>query len=121
MDVGKRTDYLGSDYCSTGTGGFLYNFFHSIFKGKKATQNPWDSNTLEWTTPVEHIDGNWPGELPVVHRWAYDYSKPGHEEDFIMQTVPFSQTMSSNQAHDLENNAELMAIQAEYERKQKNL
>lgn len=100
---------------------FLYNFFHSIFKGKKATQNPWDSNTLEWTTPVEHIHGNWPGELPVVHRWAYDYSKPGHEEDFIMQTVPFSQTMSSNQAHDLENNAELMAIQAAYERKQKNL
>lgn len=100
---------------------FLYNFFHSIFRGKKATQNPWDSNTLEWTTPVEHVHGNWPGELPVVHRWAYDYSKPGHDEDFIMQTVPFSQTMSSNQAHDLENNAELMAIQEEYERKQKNL
>ncbi|RQO70844.1 cytochrome c oxidase subunit I [Pedobacter sp. KBW06] len=100
---------------------FLYNFFHSIFRGKKATQNPWDSNTLEWTTPVEHIHGNWPGALPVVHRWAYDYSKPGHEEDFILQTVPFSQTMSSNQAHDLENNAELMAIQEEYERKQKNL
>lgn len=100
---------------------FLYNFFYSIFRGKKATQNPWDSNTLEWTTPVEHIHGNWPGELPVVHRWAYDYSKPGHEEDFIMQTVPFSQTMSSNQAHDLENNAELMAIQEEYERQQKNL
>lgn len=100
---------------------FLYNFFHSIFRGKKATQNPWDSNTLEWTTPVEHIHGNWPGALPVVHRWAYDYSKPGHEEDFILQTVPFSQTMSSNQAHDLENNAELMAIQEEYERKQKKL
>lgn len=100
---------------------FLYNFFYSIFRGKKATQNPWDSNTLEWTTPVEHIHGNWPGALPVVHRWAYDYSKPGHEEDFILQTVPFSQTMSSNQAHDLENNAELMAIQEEYERKQKNL
>lgn len=99
---------------------FLYNFFYSIFKGKKATQNPWDSNTLEWTTPVEHIHGNWPGELPVVHRWAYDYSKPGHEADFIMQTVPFSQTMSSNQAHDLENNPELMAIQEAYEREQKN-
>jgi hypothetical protein len=38
-----------------------------------------------------------------------------------MQTVPFFQTMSSNQAHDLENNAELTAIQEAYGRKQKNL
>ncbi|MDT0552954.1 cytochrome c oxidase subunit I [Urechidicola vernalis] len=67
---------------------FLANFFFSIYKGKKASQNPWKSNTLEWTTPVEHIHGNWPGAIPEVHRWAYDYSKPGHDEDFVMQTVP---------------------------------
>lgn len=67
---------------------FLYNFFTSIFYGKKAEQNPWKSNTLEWTAPVEHIHGNWPGELPEVHRWAYDYSKPGHDEDFVPQNVP---------------------------------
>jgi cytochrome c oxidase subunit 1 len=67
---------------------FLYNFFSSIFYGKKSVQNPWKSNTLEWTTPVEHVHGNWPGELPEVHRWPYDYSKPGHEEDFVPQNVP---------------------------------
>ncbi|MDK2771596.1 MAG: cbb3-type cytochrome c oxidase subunit I [Flavobacterium sp.] len=67
---------------------FFWNFFYSIFYGKKATQNPWRSNTLEWTTPVEHIHGNWPGQLPEVHRWAYDYSKPGHAEDFVPQVVP---------------------------------
>ena len=67
---------------------FLYNFFSSIFYGKKAVQNPWRSTTLEWTTPVEHIHGNWPGEIPEVHRWAYDYSKPGHDVDFVPQTVP---------------------------------
>jgi cytochrome c oxidase subunit 1 len=67
---------------------FLYNFFASIFYGKKATQNPWKSNTMEWTTPVEHIHGNWPGAIPEVHRWAYDYSKPGHDTDFVPQTVP---------------------------------
>lgn len=67
---------------------FLWNFFYSIFYGKKAEQNPWRSNTLEWTTPVEHIHGNWPGAIPEVHRWPYDYSKPGAEEDFIPQTVP---------------------------------
>ena len=67
---------------------FLYNFFSSIFFGKKAPQNPWRSNTLEWTTPVEHMHGNWPGEIPHVHRWAYDYSKPGHDDDFVPQNVP---------------------------------
>ncbi|PHR49753.1 MAG: cytochrome c oxidase subunit I [Fluviicola sp.] len=71
-----------------GQGLFFYNFFYSIFRGQKAPQNPWRSNTLEWTTPVEHMHGNWPGELPTVHRWPYDYSKPGMEEDFVPQTTP---------------------------------
>ncbi len=70
---------------------FLWNFFHSIFYGKRSVQNPWRSTTLEWTAPVEHIHGNWPGELPEVHRWPYDYSKPGFEEDFIPQNVPFKE------------------------------
>ncbi len=70
---------------------FLFNFFYSIFRGPIATQNPWRSNTLEWTTPVEHVHGNWPGELPTVHRWPYDYSKPGAEDDFIPQTVPLAE------------------------------
>ncbi len=67
---------------------FFWNFFYSAYRGPRASQNPWKSTTLEWTTPVEHIHGNWPGELPVVHRWPYDYSKPGWDEDFVPQTVP---------------------------------
>lgn len=74
---------------------FLYNFIYSIFYGKKATQNPWNANTLEWTTPVEPIHGNWPGELPTVYRWPYDYSKTNEKgeyvipgQDFAPQTVP---------------------------------
>ena len=67
---------------------FIYNFFSSIFYGEKSPQNPWRSNTLEWTAPVEHMHGNWPGEIPEVHRWPYDYSKPGHDEDFVPQNVP---------------------------------
>lgn len=70
---------------------FLFNFFYSIFRGQVAVQNPWKSNTLEWTTPVEHIHGNWHGELPTVHRWAYDYSNPAHEDDFVPQTVPLKE------------------------------
>jgi cytochrome c oxidase subunit 1 len=70
---------------------FLYNFFVSIFYGKKSEQNPWKSNTLEWTAPMEHMHGNWPGEIPHVHRWPYDYSKPEHDEDFVPQNVPMKE------------------------------
>ena len=70
---------------------FLYNFISSMFYGKEAEQNPWKSNTLEWTAPVEHMHGNWPGEIPHVHRWAYDYSKPGADDDFIPQHIPLKQ------------------------------
>ncbi|MEY4823410.1 MAG: hypothetical protein RLZZ75_323 [Bacteroidota bacterium] len=66
---------------------FLFNFFYSIFKGRKLTDtNPWKANTLEWTTPIHPGHGNWVGEIPEVHRWAYDYGKDG--VDFIQQTTP---------------------------------
>jgi len=93
---------------------FLFNFFYSIFFGEKATQNPWQANTLEWTTPVERIHGNWPGEIPTVYRWPYDYSKPGHEVDFITQNTPLSETMSSNLPHDFEGNEEAERIQEQW-------
>ena len=70
---------------------FVFNFFYSIFKGSKASTNPWEANTLEWTTPIERIHGNWPGEIPSVHRWPYDYSKPGADKDFVMQTEPLKE------------------------------
>lgn len=70
---------------------FIFNFFYSIWRGPKAEQNPWRGNSLEWTTPVEHLHGNWPGPIPVVHRWAYDYSKPGAEDDFVPQNVPLAE------------------------------
>jgi cytochrome c oxidase subunit I len=66
---------------------FIFNFFYSIFKGRKVTvKNPWGATTLEWTTPIIAGHGNWPGEIPEVHRWSYDYSKDGRE--YISQTEP---------------------------------
>ena len=66
---------------------FVFNFFYSMFKGRKVTDaNPWGSNTLEWTTPINPGHGNWTGEIPEVHRGAYDYAKDGKE--FIPQNVP---------------------------------
>jgi len=93
---------------------FIYNFVHSIFWGKPTVQNPWNANTLEWDAPIEHIHGNWHGEIPTVYRWSYDYSKPGHDEDFIPQTVPFSQTMSSNLPSDFEDNTAGLEAQVKW-------
>ena len=67
---------------------FLYNFIYSMFYGKKAPQNPWKSTTLEWTASQKHIHGNWQGKIPEVHRWPYDYSKPGYKKDFVPQHIP---------------------------------
>jgi cytochrome c oxidase subunit I len=75
---------------------FLFNFIFSIFRGRLAPANPWRSNTLEWTTPRIPEHGNWPGKIPTVYRWPYDYSKPGAPEDFIPQNVPLSSTPESN-------------------------
>ena len=68
---------------------FLYNLYRSATRGKPAGGNPWGATTLEWQTsdtPPTH--GNFGKELPSVYRWAYDYSVPGAEEDFIPQNVP---------------------------------
>jgi cytochrome c oxidase subunit 1 len=70
---------------------FIFNFIYSALRGEKSSKNPWKGNTLEWTTPVEHVHGNWIGEIPEVHRWPYDYSKPGAEDDFIPQDVPLAE------------------------------
>jgi len=72
---------------------FVINFFYSIRNGRKMkTKNPWGATTLEWTAPIEGIHGNWPGKLPSVHRWAYDYGKDGIE--FIPQYVPINENES---------------------------
>lgn len=69
---------------------FVINFIFSIFYGRKlTTPNPWESNTLEWTTPINPGHGNWPGDLPTVYRWPYDYSKNGDE--YIPQTTPLKE------------------------------
>ncbi len=75
---------------------FLYNFFHSMFYGKVGPKNPWNATTLEWTTEIKAVHGNWIGPIPHVYRWAYDYSKLNKDEtdyvipgqDFIPQNVP---------------------------------
>jgi len=69
---------------------WVFNFFYSMWKGKKVTErNPWHSNSIEWTTPIIPPHGNWPGKLPQVERWPYDYGKDG--KDFITQITPYEE------------------------------
>jgi len=63
---------------------FIYNFFHSIKKGEKVGNNPWNATTLEWTAPSPPPHGNFP-EPPTAYRGPYEYSAPGAKTDFIMQ------------------------------------
>ena len=68
---------------------FLFSLIWSLFKGRPAGGNPWRATTLEWQTPqTPPAHGNWGRDLPVVYRWAYDYSVPGAPEDFIPQNQP---------------------------------
>jgi cytochrome c oxidase subunit 1 len=79
---------------------FLYNMIYSLFRGPKADGNPWNATTLEWQTPdTPPKHGNWGPELPVVYRWAYDYSVPGAELDFIPQNQPPDKTHLSVDSH----------------------
>jgi cytochrome c oxidase subunit 1 len=60
------------------------NFFWSLYRGKKVTENPWKANTLEWTIssppPLENFH-----QLPAVYRGAYEYSSPLVSEDWLPQ------------------------------------
>ncbi len=67
---------------------FLANLIYSYYWGEKASENPWKSNTLEWTTPVTPGHGNWPGRLPTVYRGPYEYSSPETREDYWPQNAP---------------------------------
>jgi cytochrome c oxidase subunit 1 len=75
---------------------FLYNLIRSYYRGKPAGGNPWRATTLEWQTPdTPPKHGNFGPTLPVVYRWAYDYSVPGVEQDFIPQNVPPDKVVTS--------------------------
>ena len=78
---------------------FLYNLFSSVSRGRKAERNPWQANSLEWQTsgmPPGH--GNFGEKLPLVYRWAYDFSVPGARDDFIPQNLPPDQVPQATEA-----------------------
>jgi cytochrome c oxidase subunit I len=66
---------------------FFLNFFFSMKNGKKAGNNPWNANTLEWQAPSPPPHGNF-AELPNCYRGPYEYSAPDREKDFWPQNEP---------------------------------
>ncbi|MBB6093099.1 cytochrome c oxidase subunit 1 [Povalibacter uvarum] len=79
---------------------FLFNLVWSYFHGKPAGGNPWRATSLEWQTPdTPPKHGNWGKDLPVVHRWAYDYNVPGAPNDFIPQNQPPDGSVPAGRDH----------------------
>jgi cytochrome c oxidase subunit I len=65
---------------------FVFNLFWSMKKGKKASDNPWEATTLEWTTATPPPHDNFGGRTPVVCNGPYEYSVPGAPRDYVMQS-----------------------------------
>lgn len=63
---------------------FIFNFFWSIFRGVKVSDNPWDATTLEWAAPSPPPHGNF-HTLPSVACGPYEYSAAGYEDSFRPQ------------------------------------
>jgi cytochrome c oxidase subunit I len=70
---------------------FIFNFFWSIWRGEKVDDNPWQATTLEWTAPSPPPHGNF-AVTPSVYRGPYEYSLPGREQDFTMQSEPLTES-----------------------------
>ena len=67
---------------------FVFNLFWSMKIGKRASANPWEATTLEWSIPSPPPFDNFAGVHPVVNHGAYEYAVPGAPNDFIMQNDP---------------------------------
>jgi cytochrome c oxidase subunit I len=67
---------------------FVLNLFWSMFKGPKATDNPWEATTLEWITATPPPHDNFGGHTPLVNHGPYEYGVPGAPRDYVMQTDP---------------------------------
>jgi cytochrome c oxidase subunit 1 len=67
---------------------FLFNLFWSMWKGAKASDNPWEATTLEWSTATPPPHDNFGGHTPVVNHGPYEYNVPGAARDYVMQTDP---------------------------------
>jgi cytochrome c oxidase subunit 1 len=74
---------------------FLFNVFWSMFKGKKAEDNPWQANTVEWIAATPPPHGNF-DKVPTVYHGPYEYSLPEAKEDWLHQTEELVASAGTN-------------------------
>jgi len=67
---------------------FFVNLIYSRFKGPKATDNPWQSTTLEWATTSPPPFDNFGGHPPTVYRGPNEYGTPSPSGDYAPQFTP---------------------------------
>ena len=67
---------------------FFGNYIYSRIRGAIAPINPWQATTLEWTVGAPPPHDNFGGIEPEVFRGPDDFSQPGVEQDYTMQTEP---------------------------------
>ena len=77
---------------------FAINFIWSLFAGRRASENPWQANTLEWTAPSPPPHGNFV-TTPVVYRGPYEYSSPEVAEDWLPQTRRLEGVQATGSGH----------------------
>jgi cytochrome c oxidase subunit 1 len=77
---------------------FVINFIWALFGGKRATENPWNANTVEWTAPSPPPHGNFI-TTPIVYRGPYEYSSPDVVEDWLPQTRRLETATSGGGGH----------------------
>jgi cytochrome c oxidase subunit 1 len=68
---------------------FVVNFFWSLVAGRRASANPWQATTLEWSTASPPPHHNY-DTVPVVYRGPYEYSAPDSSDDWLPQDRPLS-------------------------------
>jgi len=76
---------------------FIWNFLVSIWRGEKVGPNPWDAATLEWNAPSPAPHGNFGEHLPVVERWAYEYSPPDSDAEYLAQAQSLPDPIGSDE------------------------
>ena len=75
---------------------FIFNLFYSRFKGTKASENPWECTSLEWSTPSSPPPfDNFGGKHPVVYQDPYQYGVKSSTGDYVMQTSPEQASVAS--------------------------
>jgi len=67
---------------------FIWNFFYSMYRGKKASNNPWEVGTLEWTIPSPPPHHNY-DTIPVVVNGPHEFNNPAvKDKDWLAQDEP---------------------------------